>query len=317
MVAGHVRAMCLRAAEAFAPTQSFRLLTLGGIPLDVRGGVRVSGWRSLVEAQHPLTRASWISLWSAMHRDGFLTNDWRQDEHELVEVVHFVLFYRKIRASQRKTDGVTTRRAMDALRDALVSYLGEALDTYIVQVYLPRRVDKPPPALISPKKHDVRRYVQVQPDAIWDLFSQSLDSGASVEQIAVVRGQDPHMGCHESRALGWLAKKVEMYRDRRFLAFDRVRHLNIVADPSTHNKQETMASIAWSWQAQVAAHGDLQILPETKTSLPQSRSSPRTSAIFSPGGVWKEWRPSANFKPYRMRSGLWAIGEVWKTSSCI
>ena len=85
--------MCLRAAEtytALAPTQSHRLLTLGEVPLDVRGGVRVSGWRSLVEAQHPFTRVSWTQLWSEMHRDGFLASDWSQDEHDLADVVHFV-----------------------------------------------------------------------------------------------------------------------------------------------------------------------------------------------------------------------------------
>ena len=134
-----------------------------------------SGWRSLVEARHPCTRASWTRLWSAMHQGGFLVNDWNEDEHVLADVVHFVLYCRKTRASQNKTDAVGTRRALDALRDALATYLGTALDTYIVRVYLPCREDKPPPALISPRK-DVasRRYVRVQPEAIWDLFSQSL-----------------------------------------------------------------------------------------------------------------------------------------------
>ena len=84
--AAWLRAMCLRAAEtytALAPTQSHRLITFGEVPLDVRGGARVSGWRSLLNAQHPRTRASWTQLWSAMRRDGFLASDWSQDEHDL------------------------------------------------------------------------------------------------------------------------------------------------------------------------------------------------------------------------------------------
>ena len=88
------------------------------------------------------------------------------------------------------------------------------------------------------------------------------------------------MGCHESRALVWLAKYVDMYRGRRRLAFDRIQHLNIVADPSTHNKQETMALICWSWQAQVAAHGDLQVLPETKKILPSEQDLPESISIL-------------------------------------
>ena len=164
--AAWLRAMCLRAAEtytALAPTQSHRLFTLGEVPLDVCGGARASGWRSLLNAQHPRTRASWTQLWSAMRRDGFLASDWSQDEHDLADVVHFVLFCRTMRASQRKTGADSTRRVLGALRDALVTYLGAALDTYLVQVYLPGREDKPPPALNSP----MRRNVQVEPEAIW------------------------------------------------------------------------------------------------------------------------------------------------------
>ena len=129
-----------------------------------------------------------------MRRGGFLASDWSQDEHDLAGVVHFVLCCRTARASQRKTGAVAARRVLCALRGALATYLGAALDTYLVQVYLPGREDKPPPALISPRKCVARRYVQVQPEAIWDLFSQALDSGASIEQIAVIRGQGPHIG---------------------------------------------------------------------------------------------------------------------------
>ena len=92
-----MRAACLRAVEALAPTQSFHLLALRGVPLDVRGS-RVSGWRSLVGA-------SWISLWSAIRLDGFLTNDWSQDEHELVEAVHFFLFYALALRSRARRPG--------------------------------------------------------------------------------------------------------------------------------------------------------------------------------------------------------------------
>ena len=56
--------------------------------------------------------------------------------------------------------------------------------------------------------------------------------------------------------------------------------MNIVADPSTHNKKETMALICWSWQAQVAAHGDLQVIPETKKILPSEQALPESISIL-------------------------------------
>ena len=87
-----------------------------------------------------------------MQRDSFLASDWSQYEHDWAGVVHFVLLYRTMRASQRKTDADSTHRVLGALRDVLATYFGAALDTYLVQVYLPGREDKPPPALISPRK---------------------------------------------------------------------------------------------------------------------------------------------------------------------
>ena len=74
------------------------------------------------------------------------------------------------------------RRVPGALRGVLATYLGAALDTYLVQVYLPGREDNPPPALISPRQSVARRYAQVQPEAIWDLFSQALDPAPALNR---------------------------------------------------------------------------------------------------------------------------------------
>ena len=292
--AAWVRTMCSRAADthmatqpgALALTQSCRLLTLGQCNLNIRGGRWVSGWPALVNSLNPHTRKAWAQEWTAMCRGGFLATNWDRDEHDLADIVHFLLFYRKVRASCNKQDGIGSQQALDALREVVVGHLAEALSNYLVKVYLPLRqrgAEKPAPALISPKK-STRSYIRAQPEAIWDLFAQARDSGASVEQIVVVRGHDAHMGCHETRGAAWLAKKVEMYRARRFLAFDRVRHLNIVADPSTHNKKDTMASIVFSWEVQVAAHGDLQYLPQAKTVLNSEQDLPDHIALLAARG---------------------------------
>ena len=62
-------------------------------------------------------------------------------------------------------------------------------------------------------------------------------------------------------AHSWLVRLNAMYRERRRLGFLGADHLNIVADPATHSKHDTMASIVWSWQTGIAAHGDLQYIP--------------------------------------------------------
>ena len=65
-----------------------------------------------------------------------------------------------------------------------------------------------------------------------------------------------------------------MYRERRKLAFDGVRHWAIVADPATHSKKDVLAALCYSWETGIAAHGDLQYLPETKLILPSEVDMP-------------------------------------------
>ena len=60
-----------------------------------------------------------------------------------------------------------------------------------------------------------------------------------------------------------------MYASRRNMCFGPgVRHINVIADPATHSKKEAMVSVLWSWEEQVAGHGDVQWISATKTILP-------------------------------------------------
>ena len=86
-------------------------------------------------------------------------------------------------------------------------------------------------------------------------------SGAHVTEVATVRRRDSAAGCSGGTSMSWLVRLSAMYRERRRLGLLRSDHLNIVADPATHSKNDTMASIVWSWQAGIAAHGDLQYIP--------------------------------------------------------
>jgi hypothetical protein len=52
----------------------------------------------------------------------------------------------------------------------------------------------------------------------------------------------------------------------------------MVADPSTHSKRETMASVCWSWEAGGAAHGNLQILSPGKVVLASEQALPEEVA---------------------------------------
>ena len=82
------------------------------------------------------------------------------------------------------------------------------------------------------------------------------------------------MGCSETCTLLWVAKHQHLYRARRALCFHGVHHLNMVADPSTHSKRETMVTVCWSWECGAAAHGDVQIIAPGSVVLPSEQELP-------------------------------------------
>ena len=47
-----------------------------------------------------------------------------------------------------------------------------------------------------------------------------------------------------------------------------------MADPATHSKKDVLAALCYSWETGIAAHGDLQYLPETKLILPSEVDMP-------------------------------------------
>ena len=66
---------------------------------------------------------------------------------------------------------------------------------------------------------------------------------------------------------------MDIYLENRRVAVVGCDHLNIVEGPATHSKKDTMASIVWCWQAGIAAHGDMQWLPQG-AMLPTEQAMP-------------------------------------------
>ena len=143
-------------------------------------------------------------------------------------------------------------------------------------MYLAHRDNsKPAPSYRSPRKTGeayplqqrrdgepaMRDYVRVDAETQWDLMEEAHRSGTHVSQVVKVRRADRQAGCSASISYVWHQRRNAMYRERRQLSFLGSDHLNIVADPANHSKKDTMASIIWSWQAGLAAYGDLQYIP--------------------------------------------------------
>ncbi len=246
-------------------------------PLHLRRGRLVIGLhRAMLGCLRPQSYQCFARVWSSMCVDGALEDNFERDEHALRDVVRFTLSFLSVQRARKRPIGSSAAKFLEVLQCGLVHRLAEHMDLYILDVYLEQhRPNKPAPALVSPQKHGRRAYVQVQAESVWSLIQKSRQAGCSLATIVRSRADDADAGCSESRAQVWMQKHQDMYARRRRWCFHGARHLNIVADPSTHSKKETLVSVCWTFEFGVAAHADVQFLPATSVMLPSEHELPR------------------------------------------
>ena len=266
---------------SLAPAQRLSI-ACGDVEFLVQGSC-MQGWGAWYAARTKSTREAWLRIWQRMPE--CVPYDIADDEQRIATIIHFALHFRRVRIDASGKISRATHRVILALQQGILEFLADGLDRYLHTVYLPARPrHKPPPARESPKKSKegagmqsgtcpsavqrVRRYVSVDPEALWDMMQSSRQSGASLAQVAVVRKDDPDAGCCGAVTGSALSSMNATYRERMRLAFTGTNHLCIVADPATHSKKETMIGICWSWEAGVGAYGVIQHIAQTKHVLP-------------------------------------------------
>ena len=234
---------------------------------------RVAGMQELVDAHHHCTRASWTQTWADLHSSGVISEPLSQCSHTLSNVVLFALWYIKTRRSNQSKN-VTTSAGVTSLRRHLVAYLSRSLVHYILQTPRPEDLqDRSAQSWVSPlastqgqladasdEQERKRKYVRVQPESAWGVIEQARREGCSMEQVVRIRHEDIGMGCSSSSCPEWRGRWGDMYRQRRKMSLDKVHHLFLCADPATHVRKSTMATVVWSWEAGSASHGDLQVM---------------------------------------------------------
>ena len=71
-------------------------------------------------------------------------------------------------------------------------------------------------------------------------------------------------------------------QERRQLCFDQaVTHFNMVADAATHSKKEMFVATLWSWQNDLAAYGDVQLLQPGDIVLPDEQDMTDRIALMA------------------------------------
>jgi len=145
------------------------------------------------------------------------------------------------------------------------------MDRYVVHCCMKMHVPpKPAPAYASPKKllQQRKAYTAVHPEAVWSLIEKARDSGCSIDVLVRTRQDDPEiLKASVTQCSMFMGKYHEMYDAQRTMAFSGVSNLSLVADPSTHSKRDTLVSVAYAWEDNQAAIGDIQFMPATTKLL--------------------------------------------------
>ena len=274
--------------------QMQELATLPGSLTIRRTHRKVEGMRELMHSRHHKTSAAWQRTWETMLGDGTLHEPWDKDTHDLSDIALFCLWYVK-RRRQCASRTASTFQDMAVLRAHVVGYLSRVLARHFTDSAEPEiKNDRKANALVSPQKctHTCadsagatapRKYVVVQPEAVWSIIEESRREGCSLEQVVGIRAADDHVGCAKSNCTEWRGRLADMYRHRRKMALDNVYHLSICADPATHCRQEVQATLVWSWEAGTAAHGDLQVMGSSNTLLLEESLPDHLSLLAAQG----------------------------------
>ena len=74
----------------------------------------------------------------------------------------------------------------------------------------------------------------------------------NVAQAIRLKDDEGWPGCSLSRAAYCIQKKAQMNQERVSIAFTRLHHWNLVADPGTHSYKEIMPAVLYGWEIDMA-----------------------------------------------------------------
>ena len=225
-------------------------LHLQGHILEIRRPGIVTGFWELLGASHANLASSWANAWDSLRLLGILETDRAASSH-VRDIVVFLAWYRKSRRiNKQPKPSPLASQILDDLSFAFVKWLAGRMDGYVTDMYMPNHEShQPPPALRHLKG---TKYVKVSTDAIWNLMEKANSTGTSLAGAIALKSDDATLGCSPSMCDLWMNKLQQMYTERASLGFLNVSHFNIVADGSTHSCQDTLVSLAYSWEQDLA-----------------------------------------------------------------
>ena len=225
-------------------------------------------------------------LWQEMKDESVLTSDFASAG--LLDLVVFLS--KSVKFKRKKTNRPLSQHgtAFHAdLRNAVVKLLASTIDVVVMNAQLggdidqrsvpsrsrrPRRSpDASAAAEVGPEAEEAQSgsrprkgTVKVDLETVWNMFTHSNELGLSLPVYVETKAHDPQGGCHGQAAQLWMRKIHNIYAARCALSFKDSQLLNVSCDASRFSARDTLVSVCYSPDNDLAAYMNNQFLRSGK-----------------------------------------------------
>lgn len=234
--------------------------------------------------------AAFETLWSEMKQAGILSSDFTAAS--FLDITVFIAKSSKFK-KDKKTHSFRKKglEFFKELRNSVVNFLASTIDAVVMQAQANADIEN---RQIPSRRRRRRRSsdnlaqdpeggdgedpgsgsrprktrVQVDLETIWEMHEHSSECGLSLPTYVKTKEKDRHGGCHPQTCQMWLRKMHNMYASRASLSFNGVQHMSVATDASRFSGRDTLISVAYTQENDVAVYMNNQVLNTSKELSP-------------------------------------------------
>lgn len=257
-----------------------------GRRLEVQGsGVCNLKGFMVADSVHRNVVAAFESLWSELKEAGILSSAF--DAASLLDLTVFIAKSSRFK-KDKKTHSFRKKglQFFKELRNSVVNFLASTIDAVVMhaqansdienrQIPSRRRRQKRSSDALQPEGDDDspssrprKDRVQVDLETIWAMHEHSSECGLSLSTYVKTKERDRHGGSHPQACQFWLRKLHNMYGNRAALSFNGVQHICVANDASRFSGRDTLISVAYTPENDVAVYMNNQVLNTSKRLSP-------------------------------------------------
>lgn len=211
-------------------------------------------------------------LWDEMKAQDLFTNDFYKAP--LPDVIVFVAHANKIRCEKKRQWSQTASESITSIRNAIVFFLSECIRKRVQDIDSQKQNigDRPVPSRRTQKGEAIveaeqdgatasrKSKVLVNLTSVWELYTDPVETGVSVQMLARTRAKNKEAGMSEDNVNYWWRKIDNMYSQRSAMSMSGARFFNIATDASRHSTRDTLISVVFAQENQVGVYAKAQVL---------------------------------------------------------